>query len=225
MDGIDDLGLWNPDRATQIDTQAAEWYWLVSGVTTNDTPPGGGNLGPTIAGGAAAVPPNGRIVPDPITVGRNVVRFTPTPFGNDLYMQYGDEFALPIVGNFDPPATLPAFTPGTNMRDPLDVNNDGKITAFDALAIINDLNVNGIHPAPTGGFTGSPFLDVDENGMISAFDALQIINWLNLNPVFVPVGGGGGEAIDEVLSSSEPSHEDLVDAALLDILSREERRR
>ena len=31
--------------------------------------------------------------------------FTPIPFGNDIYAQYGNSFALPVVGNFDPPAT------------------------------------------------------------------------------------------------------------------------
>lgn len=96
------------------------------------------------------------------------------------------------------------------------------------MAIINDLNVNGIHPAPTGGFTGAPFLDVDANGSITAFDALQIINWLNLNPVAgsPAIGdGGGGELVDDVLTSMEPTHEELIDAALLDQLSREERRR
>src|SRR5690606_6990620 len=29
--------------------------------------------------------------------------FTPVPFGNDLYAEFGDERSLPIVGNFDPP--------------------------------------------------------------------------------------------------------------------------
>ena len=29
--------------------------------------------------------------------------FTPTPLGNDLFAQFGDQYAIPIVGNFDPP--------------------------------------------------------------------------------------------------------------------------
>ena len=31
------------------------------------------------------------------------VQFTPVPFGADLFMQFGDEFAMPLLGNFDPP--------------------------------------------------------------------------------------------------------------------------
>lgn len=186
-DGIDDIGLWTPDRATQIDGQAGEWYWLMSGIVTNDTPSPGGlppfpaTLGPTIPQ---------RVVADPITTGRNIVAFTPTPFGNDLYMQFGDEFSLPIVGNFDPPVDQPTSTGLTNRNNPLDVNNDGLITAIDALQIINQLNQGNTPVVPLGGFTRAPFLDVDSSAQVTAIDALQIINWLNLNPV-----SSAGEAI------------------------------
>lgn len=186
-DGIDDIGLWTPDRATQVDGQAGEWYWLISGIVTNDTPSPGGlppfpaTLGPTIPQ---------RVVADPITAGRNIVAFTPTPFGNDLYMQFGDEFSLPIVGNFDPPVGQATSTGLTNRNNPLDVNNDGLITAIDALQIINQLNQGNTPTVPLGGFTRAPFLDVDGSAQVTAIDALQIINWLNLNPV-----SSAGEAI------------------------------
>lgn len=181
-DGIDDIGLWVPDRTTQSPSEGAEWYWLVSGLVTNDTPlPGGlppfpATLGPTIPE---------RVVADPVAVpGRNIVAFTPAPFGNDLYMQFGDEFSLPIVGNFDPPIQQPTTNGFTNVNNPLDVNNDGKISAFDALVIINELNLNGGPlAAPAGGFIRAPFLDVNGNGQITAFDALQVINYLNLHPL------------------------------------------
>lgn len=199
MDGIDDIGLWSPDRATQTDGEAAEWYWLMSGVVANDTPGSPlGPIGPTIAGGAGQLPPNGRIVPDPITLGQNLVKFTPVPFGNDLYMQFGDEYSLPIVGNFDPPATLTSTLPYTNNRDHLDVNNDGRITAFDALAVINRLNRTGAEALPTKGFVRAPFVDVNNDSRVTAFDALWVINYLNAHPVSQPgagedVGGSGGE--------------------------------
>lgn len=193
-DGIDDIGLWVPDRATQNPGEAAEWYWLISGLVTNDTqlpgglPPFPATLGPTIPE---------RVVADPVAVpGRNIVAFTPTPFGNDLYMQFGDEFSLPIVGNFDPPVAKASTTPTsplTNIHNPLDVNNDGKITAFDALAVINQLNLaGGPTSVPTGGFIRAPFLDVDGNSSVSAFDALQVINYLNLHP-----NGSAGEFVFE----------------------------
>ncbi|QDU29976.1 hypothetical protein ETAA8_50940 [Anatilimnocola aggregata] len=201
MDGFDDLGLWTPDRATQVEGIGGEWYWLMSGEVVNDTPNPSGNsanpgdlLGPSIPD---------RVVIDPISPFPGVqrtVKFTPVPFGNDLYMQFGDEFSLPIVGNFDPPATLSSVLPGTNRNDPLDVNNDGRISAFDAIEVINRLNrSNGSVSVPTKGFIRAPFLDVDQNLRVSAFDALQVINYLNANPIMPSVvgledvGGSGGE--------------------------------
>ena len=43
-------------------------------------------------------------------------RKNPVPFGPDIYAQFGDEFALPVVGNFDPPAT------GSSVVDPIPVD-------------------------------------------------------------------------------------------------------
>ena len=80
QDGFDDLGLWVPNRSGQTPGEAGEWYFLVSG-------------GESLLN---------RIVVDPIK-GWNMIEFTPKPFGNDIYQQFGDEFALPVVGNFDPP--------------------------------------------------------------------------------------------------------------------------
>ena len=36
-------------------------------------------------------------------LGVPAIDFTPVPFGPDLYMQFGDEYAMPLLGNFDPP--------------------------------------------------------------------------------------------------------------------------
>jgi hypothetical protein len=216
MDGIDDIGLWTPDRATQTEGDAAEWYWLMSGVVANDTPGAPlGPIGPTIAGGLGAVPPNGRIVPDPITLGQNLVKFTPVPFGNDLYMQFGDEFSLPIVGNFDPPATLTSTMPMTNRNNHLDVNNDGKITAFDALSVINRLNSVGAGDAPSKGFLRAPFFDVNSDTKVTAFDALWVINYLNAHPP--TASASAGEYIG--VSDGENSEND---EALLAVLGEEE---
>ena len=43
--------------------------------------------------------------------GLSVVEFTPYPFGHDLFAQFGDEYAAPIVGNFDPPVAGTATDP------------------------------------------------------------------------------------------------------------------
>jgi hypothetical protein len=83
-DGIDDIGLFVPDQNGVPPRAAADWYILVSG-------------------GAALT---NRIVMAPTAV----IPFTPTPFGNDLFASFGDQFGLPLLGNFDPPVTASAAT-------------------------------------------------------------------------------------------------------------------
>src|SRR5690606_112794 len=90
QDGIDDTGLWVPRTSAQTPRPESEWYFLLS----DDF----------VARGGARVP--GTIV----TLDH---AFTPVPFGNDIYAEFGDEKALPIVGNFDPPVTDGPSNPGT----------------------------------------------------------------------------------------------------------------
>ncbi len=78
MDGIDDIGLWVPDRSGATPEEGGEWYFLIS----ND--------------------PEGTQREDG-SVNTLNHPFTPEPFGSDIFAQFGDEFALPVVGNFDPP--------------------------------------------------------------------------------------------------------------------------
>ena len=82
QDGYDDLGLFVPDRSGVTPNEAAEWYILVS---------------------------DGESVLERIVynedLGVSEIQFTPVPFGPDLFMQYGDEFAMPLLGNFDPPVS------------------------------------------------------------------------------------------------------------------------
>ncbi len=85
LDGVDDIGLWVPGRSGQLPERAAEWYFLISDI------PGNPSLG-----SQSIVAPFGtaNLLDHP---------FSPKPLGNDLFAQYGDEFALPLFGNFDPP--------------------------------------------------------------------------------------------------------------------------
>ena len=46
--------------------------------------------------------------------------FSPSPIGNDLYAQFGDDYALPVFGNFDPPLAEGGDTEVTEPN-----NNDG----------------------------------------------------------------------------------------------------
>ena len=69
-----------------------------------------------------------------------------------------------------------------------DVNNDGCVTALDALNIINYLNVNSPHV-----LDGEPsgekvyYLDVNSDGLVTPLDALMVINFLNASgPACLP---------------------------------------
>ena len=99
QDGIDDIGLFVPGRSGVLPSSAAEWFFLVSA-----------NRAKTI--GKASTLKHA---------------FSPVPLGTDLYYQFGDQFALPIVGNFDPPTgdseleeepTPPTATTTVGLYDP-----------------------------------------------------------------------------------------------------------
>lgn len=82
QDGYDDVGLWVPDRSGVTPEEGAEWYMLVSdGASLFD-----------------------RIVFN-TDLGVSEIQFTPVPFGPDLFMQFGEDYAMPLLGNFDPPVT------------------------------------------------------------------------------------------------------------------------
>jgi hypothetical protein len=142
-------------------------------------------------------------------------------------------FVAPTAGNYYIEVTAKSSATGTydllvantsastfpwqNPNNPLDVNNSAAtnpvnpITAFDALAIINELNLRAISdpvtfilPAPGGPGGPPPYYDVNPDNKCTAFDALQIINFLNLNPIggpeFVPNDMSAGEAVEESVS-------------------------
>jgi hypothetical protein len=78
MDGIDDVGLWTPDRAGATPEETGEWFFLLSDDHDKTE----------------------RVTGTVVTLDHE---FSPIPLGQDLFAQFGDEFALPVVGNFDPP--------------------------------------------------------------------------------------------------------------------------
>lgn len=76
--------------------------------------------------------------------------------------------------------------PFWNIQKPVDVNADGRVSAFDALSIINDLNARGARSLATNGAGASGgedgttgYIDVNNDNRVSAMDALQVINRLN----------------------------------------------
>ncbi len=229
QDGIEDVGLWMPARDGITPRGQAEWYFLISGVTQNDTPPQvPTNLGPTITGTGDPTPGSylanpalygltsyagGRIVADPLTPGQNIVRFQPVPFGNDQYMQFGDEFALPLVGNFDPPVS-PIDVEFTNPRDNFDVNNDGSVNTLDILAIVNYLTENGAGPAPSGGFISAPFCDVTADSIVNTLDILGLVNHIteqfNAQSGVNAEGEGNDDYFTSLGSGDEDDDDDLL---------------
>jgi hypothetical protein len=200
-DGIDDLGLWVPDRSGAAAEEQAEWYVLVShdrGIQTR--------------------------IQETFEEGRqpeNIVDFVPQPFGYDIFARMGDEYALPVVGNYDPPvsgAAPPQYqnVSYTNPLDPLDVNGDGALTPQDLLIVINAVNTNGVGALFT--FRSevpliSPFIDPTGDLVLSASDALIIVNALN-DQAGLAVGEGESPAVVQldtpVLRSPQPAGDDTA---------------
>jgi hypothetical protein len=81
FDGIDDIGLWIPNTGT--DQGTTEWRFLLSNDFNH----------------AFQIPGTVNTLSHP---------FAPVPLGHDIAFHFGDQTALPIVGNFDPPIAAPA---------------------------------------------------------------------------------------------------------------------
>jgi hypothetical protein len=68
--------------------------------------------------------------------------FNTAPFGNDIVAEFGDEQALPILGNFDPPATPTIVLPPESTTT-ADVTHDGRIDGADFLSWQRSLGATG----------------------------------------------------------------------------------
>jgi hypothetical protein len=84
----------------------------------------------------------------------------------------------------------------TNVARPTDTNNDGVVTALDAVLVINYLNAVGPQSVPAPPAVMPNYLDVNGDGTISALDALLVIIRLN------SVGSGKGEASAEPVATA-----------------------
>ncbi|WP_425395188.1 hypothetical protein [Aeoliella sp.] len=112
QDGIDDIGLFVPRNSSQPLRQTAEWYFLVSGLEPDNGIEEGAEGGVAIGLGVLKHP------------------FEPVPFGNDLYAEFGDELAMPLVGNFDPPVSAQT-SPDPQTVEELPGDYDGSGTVDD----------------------------------------------------------------------------------------------
>lgn len=198
LDGVDDIGIWVKGRQGVLPKEQGEFFFWVSDVQQDATGAFQPDANPLANFTADVNFPAGST-----PLGRTT--FSPAPLGNDVYIPWGDEFALPIFGNFDPPiAGQPELDLGaaTNPFNRFDVNNDGNVTALDALILINKLN-EGVTSAEPGSIArlratiGDLFIDVNGDTILTAVDALQVINELNR----FDAGGEAIAAVDPVQSS------------------------
>ncbi|WP_345322930.1 Ig-like domain-containing protein [Novipirellula rosea] len=184
LDGIDDIGIWVKGRQGILPKEQGEVFFWISDRADNDP--------------------------------ANVFdAYSPAPLGNDTFAQYGDETALPIFGNFDPPiasANAPTNLTGlTNGENRYDVNNDGKVTALDALTVINAIS-RGLtnaeaSQAPRLLAANNHYLDVDSNEVVTAFDALLVINEMNR----LGQRGSSGQSEQSVQDNSSKNYSAAVD--------------
>ncbi len=110
QDGIDDIGLWVPRSDATQPNGVAQWYFLIS----NDFDPA-----------APGVP----FPHTPGSIAKINHAFTPTPFGKDIFTEFGDQLSLPIVGNFDPPVAASVGSSGLAG----DYDGNGRVEAADQL--------------------------------------------------------------------------------------------
>ncbi|RMF88750.1 MAG: hypothetical protein D6741_18670 [Planctomycetota bacterium] len=205
QDGFDDFGLWSPDSSGETPSETANWYILVSaGRSVLD-----------------------RITTDPIS-GQPVVEFSPSPLGQDWYAHYGNNFAVPVVGNFDPPVVPQTDQPepiitnviqidGTSGADRFEftagATPDSWIVKLNGETITVDPTATGLHFVGQGGddvviYTGSAGSDVVDLASGRAtfdFDGFTLeVSGVSLYSVDT------GDGFDEVTLHDTPANEWLV---------------
>jgi hypothetical protein len=90
-----------------------------------------------------------------------------------------------------------------NLANPLDANDDGNVTALDALMVIDHLGRGATDVADLD--VDAPYLDVTADGKITARDALAVINGLNRSHI-----SAQAEHMDDAITQLADEDEDFV---------------
>jgi extracellular elastinolytic metalloproteinase len=165
----------------------------------------------------------------------------PNPQPNELIPLTDEQVFLKSPGPLSI-AALGAEAEFSNLRNPLDVNDDTFVSPIDALAVINSLTSGGSrqvsqYMVAAGGQLPGGYVDTSRDGFVSPIDALLVINFLNGDTLadgegeaFVGADEGEGESAADgpsgaeaalaftTLAEDEPegevSEEDLCDVPL-----------
>lgn len=74
------------------------------------------------------------------------------------------------------------FSAWQNPRDPMDVDDNGRVTPLDALVLINEINLHGIGPLSEflpSSASNRLFVDSSGDGVLSSLDVLLVVNRIN----------------------------------------------
>lgn len=93
--------------------------------------------------------------------------------------------------------------PNQNPTNQLDVDNDGFVSAIDALVLINFINTFGGGVLPQN-LSRPPYLDVDGDSLVSSLDVLAVINHLNGASPGLEGGEGEGEGASDMWVPAGP---------------------
>jgi len=123
----------------------------------------------------------------------------PSDFDNAYFVS---ELTIATPGGSEPAPDPSTFWTNSILAE--DVNADGRVTALDALLVINDLNLSGariLTGIPPAGY----FPDVNASGSIEPADVLRVIQYLN-----APPSEAGGEGEFAGVPNLEPFHEQIA---------------
>jgi hypothetical protein len=115
-------------------------------------------------------------------------------------------------------APLPNIPP----YDPVDINNDGIVSAIDALLVFNELNRGAKSELAAASFVGSA-LDVNADGYTTAIDALVVVNRLNADAARTSAPEEPADAVFSDLDASSSATDELF-SLLADDVARRKRR-